>query len=137
MDFEKAGYGKRFIAALVDGIITGVVSLIPTVGWVVAVAYSLAKDGLFEGASIGKKLMKLKVRTLDGGQADYMVSVKRNAIFAIPNVFMIIPVLGFLLAGPVGLAIAIVETFFVFTDPLGRRIGDKFAGSVVVEEETF
>lgn len=134
MEFKKASLLKRFGAALVDGIISGAVSMIPVVGWLVAIAYSLAKDGIFEGASIGKKLLQLKVKTMDGRQADYMVSVKRNLIFALPNIFMIIPLLGVVFAAPLGLIIAVVETVLVLTDPLGRRLGDKFADSVVVEE---
>ena len=108
--------------------------MIPLVGWLVAMAYSLAKDGIFEGASIGKKIFKLKVKTMDGGQADYVVSAKRNAIFALPNILTIIPLLGHVIAAPVAIGVAVVETVFVFTDPLGRRLGDKFANSVVVEE---
>lgn len=135
MEFTKASILKRIGAAVVDGVIAGAASMIPVVGWLVAIAYSLAKDGIFEGASIGKKLLKLKVKTMDGGQADYVVSAKRNAIFAIPNVFMIIPLLGAVIAAPIALIIAVVETVFVFTNPLGRRMGDKFANSVVVDEE--
>lgn len=135
MEFKKANLLKRFGAGLIDGIISGLLGMVPLVGWLAAIAYSLAKDGLFEGASVGKKLLKLKVKTLEGEQGDYLISSKRNLIFAIPSLFTIIPLLGMVIAVPVALAIGIIEAIFVITDPLGRRLGDKFANSVVIEEE--
>lgn len=135
MEFKKANLLKRFGAGLIDGIISGLLGMVPLVGWLAAIAYSLAKDGLFEGASLGKKLLNLKVKTLEGEQGDYLVSSKRNLIFAIPSLFMIIPLLGMVIATPVALVIGIIEAIFIITDPLGRRLGDKFANSVVIEEE--
>ena len=47
-----------------------------------------------------------------------------------------IPVLGHLASIPVfllGSLVVLVEAVLVFTDPAGRRWGDKFAGTTVVE----
>ena len=129
----KVGIGVRFIAALIDGILTSMVSwFIPILGAIISTVYMLIKDGLFEGQSIGKKVMNLKVVTTHGVKADFNVSVKRNIIFAIPSILMIIPVLGWILAPILALVILIVEVMKIMSDPKGRRLGDQWADSMVV-----
>jgi uncharacterized RDD family membrane protein YckC len=139
----KADIGKRFIAALIDGLLAGVVSLIPVFGGIVAAAYILVRDGLeldfMDRRSIGKKLIKLRPIRLDGQPMDVGVSVRRNVplcIGAVGGVFWVIPVLGWIIAvllGVVALIIGLVEAILVITDPEGRRWGDKLAGTKVVE----
>lgn len=142
----KADLAKRFIAALIDGLLAGVVSLVPLVGGLVAAAYILLRDGLeldfMDRRSIGKKLLGLRPVRLDGQPMDVMTSVKRNlpfAIGALGAVFMIIPILGWIVAillGLVAMVVAVLEMIFVFTDAAGRRMGDKLAGTQVTESST-
>jgi len=139
----KADLTKRFIAALIDGLLAGGVSLIPFIGGIVGAAYILVRDGLeiefMDRRSIGKKLIKLRPVRLDGQPMDVATSVKRNfplCIGAIGAIFWIIPVLGWILAillGLTGLVVAIIEAVLVLTDPEGRRMGDKFAATKVIE----
>lgn len=139
----KADLGKRFIGMLIDGLLAGVVSLIPVVGGIIGAAYILVRDGLeldfMDRRSIGKKLIKLRPVRLDGQPMDMEHSLKRNiplAIGAVGSIFWIIPVLGWILAivlGLIGLIVAIVEAIMVLTDPEGRRMGDKLAGTKVIE----
>jgi len=134
---EKADLVKRFVAALIDGVLSGIVGVVPIVGGIVGAAYMLLRDGLeldfMDGRSLGKKVMKLRPVRLDGAPMDMATSVKRNIPFAIGPVIMIIPVLGWILGPAIALIIGVVESVLVLTDPQGRRIGDKMAETMVIE----
>ena len=91
--------------------------------------------------SIGKKVMKLRPVTLDGRPVDIATSVKRNWLFALGGItqFFAMTIIGLVLAVPLGLiafVIGIVEVVLVFTDAEGRRIGDKMAGTRVIETDS-
>jgi uncharacterized RDD family membrane protein YckC len=139
----KADLTKRFLAALIDGVLAGIVSLVPAVGGLVAAAYLLLRDGFdlefMDRRSLGKKVMKLRPVLLDGQPMDLVASAKRNWMFALGGITALlayIPILGWLLMVPVALAalvLGIIEIVLVVTDAQGRRVGDKIAGSQVVE----
>jgi uncharacterized RDD family membrane protein YckC len=135
----KADLVKRFIAALIDSVLASVVALIPVVGGIVGAAYILVKDGLdiefMDKRSIGKKLMKLRPVRLDGGNMDITTSLQRNWPLAIGSILSIIPFLGWIAAIIIAPIIAIIELVLVLTDPEGRRLGDKLAGTKVIEVE--
>ena len=137
-DYPKVEISTRIIAAVIDGALSWLVGFIPIIGPIIGAAYMLIKDGLFEGQSLGKKVMKIQVVSGEGGLADFMVSVRRNAIFAIPIVVMIIPLLGLILAPIISLVVVIIEVMKVVNDPKGIRLGDTWAGTQVVmmEEES-
>ena len=117
---QRASKWKRLGAALLDGFFTMATGFIPYVGIVVAVAYTLLKDGMglkgLKGRSLGKSLLNLKVVAFEGGaeMARWTDSLKRNFLFLIP--FM-----------------GLVEAIVVLADKDGRRLGDRIAGSLVVE----
>jgi uncharacterized RDD family membrane protein YckC len=139
----KADLGKRFIAALIDGLLCGVVSFIPVLGGLVAGVYMLIRDGLelefMDRRSIGKKVMKLRPVQLDGQPMDIGASVKRNITFVVGFLglpFLVIPLLGWILAlllGICGMILGLIEIVMVLTDSEGRRMGDKIAGTKVIE----
>jgi uncharacterized RDD family membrane protein YckC len=139
----KADLTKRFLAALIDGGLTFVVSWVPVIGGLVAAAYMLLRDGLelefMDRRSLGKKIMKLRPVRLDGQPMDMVGSAKRNWMFAlggIMSLLLFIPFLGWLLMIPVGLAalaLGVVELVLVITDSQGRRLGDKIAATQVIE----
>ena len=139
----KADLGKRFIAALIDGLLAGGVSILPFIGGLIGAAYILLRDGLelefMDRRSIGKKLMKLRPLRLDGQPMDVGTSVKRNlplCIGAVGSIFWVIPILGWILAillAVIGLIVAVVELVLVLTDPEGRRMGDKLGATKVIE----
>jgi len=132
-DFPKASLGKRVVAAIIDGLIGGLISLVPVVGAVVGFAYMLLKDGLLDGASPGKKALGLRVVAVDSGAgATYGDSLKRNLIFAIPNLITIVPVLGVMIAPVLALLVYLVELYIAGMDPRGRRYGDHIARTQVV-----
>jgi len=139
----KADLGKRFVAALIDAAIAVVVGFIPIIGGIISAAYWLLRDGMdfefMKNRSIGKKVMKLRPVTLDGGPVDMVISIKRNWMFALGGVvqfLMFIPVVGWALipvVGVIALILAIIEIILVLTDPEGRRMGDKIANTRVIE----
>jgi uncharacterized RDD family membrane protein YckC len=141
----KADITKRIVAAVIDGVLGVVVSMIPLIGGIVATAYWLVRDGLelefMDRRSLGKKLMKLRPVRLDGSPMDIATSVRRNWPFAIGGVTLVltfIPIIGWLLMVPVafaGLIVGVIETYLCFTDAEGRRMGDKFAETKVIEVE--
>lgn len=140
----KVPLGKRFLAVLIDAGLTIVVGFVPVIGWLAGSAYWLLRDGLdvdfMDHRSLGKKLMGLRPVALDGSPMDLVASAKRNwplAIGGIASFLVAIPFIGWifaLLVGLVALAIGVVEIVLVFTDPRGRRIGDRTGNSQVVEE---
>src|SRR5690606_1145473 len=93
-----------------------------------------------DGRSVGKKLMKLRPVRDDGGTMDITTSIKRNWTLAVGSLgFLVVyaPFLGIialsLLLTLVGAIIGIIELYLVLTAPDGRRLGDRFAGTHVIE----
>jgi uncharacterized RDD family membrane protein YckC len=143
LPMAKANLQKRAIAAIIDCVAAVLVGLIPIVGGLIATAYWLVRDGLdiefMPHRSLGKKLVGLEPVTLDGRPVDLETSVKRNWPFAIGGVVQIllfIPIIGWLLMIPVALValgLGLFELFLVVTSEDGRRLGDKFANTRVIE----
>jgi uncharacterized RDD family membrane protein YckC len=110
----KADLGKRFVAALIDGILAGIISFVPLGGFIGA-AYMLLRDGLefdfMKHRSIGKQVMKLHLVTDSGAPMDILTSVKRNWMFAFGGLsaaLFYIPVVGWMLIPFVSLAAAVI-----------------------------
>lgn len=117
------------------------------------VIYFLFKDYLYQGRGIGKNLMGLRVVDATTGESPTMSqSIKRNLIFVVP--FMItfamalimplIPVAD--ISTVISRVIQIVCTCYVillipyecyqaYSAAGGRRIGDRLAGTKVIESE--
>ena len=139
----KADLAKRAVALVIDIFVAVILSSIPYVGWFAGVGYMLFRDGFdFEPLnrqSLGKKLMGLKTLKLDGGPVTLGVSGWRNWMFvlvALTGLLIWIPILRFfalLIAGFATLLIGAFEVYMVFNDAEGRRWGDTFAGTKVVE----
>jgi uncharacterized RDD family membrane protein YckC len=142
----KADLTRRIIAGVIDAAITMVVGFIPWLGGLLATGYWLVRDGLdlefMDHRSIGKKLMKLRPVTADGQPTEMVASVKRNwplAFGGVAQLLLFIPIIGWILLIPVvfiAFAVGIVEVVLVITDSEGRRLGDRFAGTRVVETES-
>lgn len=111
----------RFLAALIDGVLMGIVGRITFVGSLVALAYFFTKDTLpfLDGQSIGKRLMKIKVINAETGE-----EITENYGAGVIRVLsLIIPIFN------------IVDAVMVLnTDRL--RFGDKWAKTKVIKLET-
>jgi len=142
--YPKADLFKRFIAALIDGIISSILIYIPILGALVGAVYTLTKDVIayeitkntdFKNRSIGKKIMGLEVVSLEAKDLDWAASIKRNLPLAAGSILAIVPLMGWALGAIVGAVIGIIECILVITDNEGRRMGDRLADTQVVSSE--
>ena len=96
----------------------------------------------FEYKSIGKKLLKLSVVKIEDptSKVDYAISAKRNWMFALGPImlfFLFIPILGWIIDILLAITVfilVIIETVKLFTNEKGLRLGDKMAGTMVIEK---
>ncbi|MGE5542241.1 MAG: RDD family protein [Bacillota bacterium] len=135
MNTNRAGVARRAFAFAADGVICTILALAPVVGLLLSVVYMLVRDGLMDGRSPGKRLVNLRVVRSDTGRgAAYLDSIKRNAIFAVPDVLLVAPSLATIVAAPLSVAVLLLEVVFMLTDPEAMRLGDRFARTRVVCE---
>ena len=142
----KADPVKRIIAFVIDAVASMIVGFIPFVGGIIGAFYMLLRDALpieaLEYKSIGKKLLKLSVVNIEDptSKIDYAASAKRNWMFALGPLmmfFLFIPILGWIIDILIGIAVfilVIIEIIKIFSDEKGVRLGDKMAGTMVIEK---
>ncbi len=131
--YPKADLTLRALARLVDFTVAFALAQIHQLGPVLAATYLLVADGLFQGQSIGKKLFGVRAVVVPRrAPAAYYESMLRNASFALVAVFWSVPLLWPVLF-VAGVPIVAFETYMIFTDRLGIRIGDIFADTQVVD----
>lgn len=128
----KAKTLNRVIAKCIDFIIIGaLLEAIPRIGYFAGLAYLLIGDGLFEGKSIGKRLMGLKVVLYETGEiCSYRTSAIRNFTFAIGYILMKVPLIGFIFP----LVVLFFEGMLIIGNEKGMRFGDELAKTLVIEE---
>jgi uncharacterized RDD family membrane protein YckC len=145
-DAPKAELGKRFVAAIIDAVIAAVISFfVPIIGGLIGAAYWLVRDGMdldfMDRRSLGKRLVKIRPVRLDGAPMDVATSIKRNWMFAIApvGVLLLFTLIGIILALPlffVAAVLGVIEIVLVVVDPDGRRLGDKLAVTRVIETDS-
>ena len=131
---RPASKAKRVLAYIIEAALMSVLTIIPVAGPLLAVAYMLGRDGCGNGASPGKMLLGMRVVDLKSGEpADLTASCMRNIPFCIAFFLPFIPIIGHILG--VGFATFVwnLEVFVMIFSPMHRRLGDKFAGTCVVE----
>lgn len=140
---RDAGLFNRIVARTIDFIfVVALYEIIPAVGYFAGLVYLLIADGLFEGRSIGKKLIGLKVIVKsDSGETEpcsYRESVFRNFPFAIAfilfGILKAIPLIGWLLSFVILAGVLIFESLVMLGSEQGMRLGDELAKTRVVEE---
>lgn len=116
-ELRRAENGTRIVAYIIDAIIMGLMSFIPYVGWIAAVAYGLTRDSLpfLEGQSIGKKAMGLRAVTEDG-----LPLTNNWGPGIIRNIVLLIPLF------------PLVELIVLLTNDKGLRLGDQWAKTKVI-----
>ena len=135
LDLTLAGYGSRFIASMVDGVlklvVIGAAALVLAVAgggvgaavflvllFVVTVVYDIAFETLANGRTPGKRWSGLRVVKDDGAPVSFTVSAVRNLLRIID--------------GP-GTAYA-AGTIAILATKRNQRLGDLAAGTLVVRE---
>jgi uncharacterized RDD family membrane protein YckC len=131
---QKADRTTRAVAGFVDLLLViGLARLPDALGFLSALGYILVRDGLFQGQSVGKKLIGLRVVTegLPEGAPAYRESIIRNVPFAVAYILFLIPYAGWVL-GPLALG---MECLVSVGDDQGMRIGDMLARTCVVQPD--
>jgi uncharacterized RDD family membrane protein YckC len=130
-DTAKAGLLLRTVAKLVDFIVIAVaMKAVPEVGYFAGLVYLLISDGLFDGRSLGKKLIQLRVISPETGTpANFRNSIVRNITFAFGLLLYKIPLLGWFFV----LVILVLEFLLMLGNEDGMRLGDVLANTKVVE----
>ncbi len=148
-NYEVAGLGSRFMAALVDSLIIGLaISLLYTIvmlsmrlmmgggtdiaasfnwgvaflaimSFVVLWGYYVIFEAVWNGQTIGKRWVKLQVVRSDGTPITLTESIIRN----------IVRLVDFL---PFSYGIGVIA---MFADPQSRRLGDMAAGTLVILDQ--
>ncbi len=119
----------RIVARLVDlAIVFIAIEALEEAGLFASVLYILIADGLFDGRSIGKRLLELKTVTTEHKNAKIKESILRNMDIAIGVLLWGIPYLGWLIM----LAILAVEFIVLMGNEQRKRIGDIIAGTMVI-----
>jgi uncharacterized RDD family membrane protein YckC len=128
----KAKTLNRVIAKSIDFIIIGaLLEAIPRIGYFAGLAYLLIGDGLFDGRSIGKRLMGLRVVLYETGEiCTLKASVIRNFTFVAGYILMRIPLIGFIFP----LVVLFFEGMLLIGNEKGMRLGDEIAKTQVIEE---
>ena len=146
VELAKADPVKRIIAFVIDAVASIIVGFIPFVGGIIGALYMLLRDALpieaLEYKSIGKKLLKLSVVKTEepASKIDYATSARRNWMFALGPImlfFLFIPIIGWIIDILLGIAVlilVIIEIVKLFTNEKGLRLGDKMAGTMVIEK---
>jgi uncharacterized RDD family membrane protein YckC len=140
---EESGYPKadltlRVLARLADFAFAFLLARLhsPT-GPLLAAAYLLLGDGISHGQSFGKRIFGVRAVNVERrAPAGYRESILRNAPFGLVVVFAAVPFLWPVLL-VAGVPIVAFETWQVFDDRLGVRIGDFFADTQVVDAKVF
>ena len=131
----KANLGKRFLAAMVDGIIsngilTALGTLLPGIGNAVMFAISLIPTVIEDdvlgtpGMSIGRKAFGQRLVMMDGKPVDRATSLKRNGINA-----------GMLVLGVFTLGVPQWADLGMILFGDGRRVSDRLCGTRVADHE--
>jgi len=134
--YPRCSFLLRGMARLADvGVAWGLALAAGRAGLVVALLYILLADGIFHGQSVGKRIFGVKAVYLPTRtDARFRDSTLRNAPLALVVVLRMMPEPLGLRAGLAGLlVIGAVEAWKAWRDPLGRRLGDVWAQTQVVD----
>lgn len=82
-------------------------------------AYPILFEALWNGQTLGKRALSLRVVSADGAPVGWLAAVTRNLLRTVDML-------------PFGYAVGLVSSL---SDPYGRRLGDLVAGTVVVHNE--
>ena len=130
-ELKRAGLLVRTVAKILDFIIIAAAAeLVSKAGFFAGLAYLLIGDGLFDGRSLGKKLIGLKVVSADTHTpCTFRDSILRNSTFGIG--YLLYKIFWF------GWIFILIVTVFEFIILLGSkdkmRLGDEIAKTIVTE----
>lgn len=135
---KKADILHRLISKAIDLILVGILSrLFVPFGLFAGALYILISDGFFKGQSIGKWLTGIRViyQTSEEKErpCDFRESFIRNLPYGILVILSSLPYIGYLFLF-IGFLFVLVETYFIYADDRGVRIGDIYADTTVIDD---
>ncbi|OGW32838.1 MAG: hypothetical protein A2X59_08495 [Nitrospirae bacterium GWC2_42_7] len=128
---RRAGLLFRAVAKILDFIlIAAVMEIIPKAGFFAGIAYILLSDGLFDGRSIGKKIIKLQViSSTDNMPCTFKDSILRNSTLAVGFGLSIVPWVGWIFF----VIVLAFEFILILGSKEKKRLGDEIAKTLVLE----
>lgn len=124
----------RLIAKAIDMFIVLILStLFYPFGLLVAIGYIAISDSLYDGQSVGKRLMGFSVISLeDGSPCSMKQSLIRNLPIIIPMGFAVIPLWGWIICSIFAIPLILLELYLLFKLDSGHRLGDVMADTSVI-----
>jgi len=131
-ELKRAGLLLRIVAKVLDFIlIAAVAEVAPKAGFYAGLLYLLISDGLFDGRSVGKLLIGLRVVSITGGEPCSMKeSIVRNAPLGAGLLLYKLPWIGWIFI----ILVSLVEFLILLGSKNGMRLGDELAKTSVVEK---
>ena len=130
-EFKRAGLLLRTVAKLLDLIIiAAAVEILPKAGFFAGLAYILIGDGLFDGRSLGKRVIGLKVVSTESYEpCTFRDSILRNSTFGIGFLFYKMLWFGWIFF----IIIAMFEYLILLGSKDYMRLGDEIAKTIVID----
>lgn len=105
-------------------------------GLILGIVYLSISDSLYDGQSIGKRMMGFGVVSLiDGTPCSGWQSFVRNLPFTIPLVFLVFPIWGWVISAVFALPLSFMEVYFLFRRDTAHRLGDIMADTTVIAND--
>ena len=132
--YTRADLLSRILARAIDLLFFGFFACLGSVVGVMAgLLYLAIADGLMNGRSLGKKIIRIQVLSEpELVPVGFKGSIIRNATIFVIVLFAIVPIIGWILFFTLGLVIIAVEIYLMVVDTGHRRAGDIMARTVVV-----
>jgi uncharacterized RDD family membrane protein YckC len=138
---KLANLQSRLFAKFTDLLVVVLLGLVVRggIGALLGFFYSLVADGLpfkkFQGQSLGKKLLGLRVIS----QGDKPVGIKSSVIRNIPvglvTLLMVVPFWGWILSFLVGIPLGLIELSLIARAKERQRLGDVMAETIVIRTD--
>ncbi len=134
-EVKRAGLLLRIFAKSLDFIIIAAVTeIIPKAGFYAGLAYLLISDALFDGRSIGKVLIGLRVVSSEHNEpCTVKESIVRTAFLGAGLLPFKLPLIGSWIGWIFILLVSSVEFLILLGSKEGMRLGDEFAKTTVIE----
>ena len=131
-ELKRASLLLRIFAKVLDFIlIAAAAEMVPRAGFYAGLLYLLISDGLFDGRSIGKLLIGLRVVSITSHEPCSMKeSIVRNAPLGAGLLLYKLPWIGWIFI----LLVSLVEFLILLGSKNGMRLGDELAKTTVVEK---